>query len=87
MALVSTRRLAPANDAATVPAADPEIITVEELAVLLRMNKKSLYDLCANGQIPGVTKVGTAWRVHRPTVVAWLSGQIGAPKPRKRGAR
>jgi excisionase family DNA binding protein len=60
---------------------EPEVLTVPELAALLRMNAKSAYDLVARGKIPGATKVGRLWRVHRPTVVSWLAGQISAPRP------
>ncbi len=66
----------------THPPSMPEVLTVAELALLLRMNEKSTYDLVAKGKIPGATKVGRIWRVHRPTVVAWLAGQISAPRPK-----
>lgn len=71
---------AAANELPAAP--EPEVLTVPELAVLLRMNEKSTYDLVARGKIPGATKVGRLWRVHRPTVVAWLAGQISAPRPK-----
>jgi excisionase family DNA binding protein len=75
---------APITAATNEPLAtsEPEVLTVPELAVLLRMNEKSTYDLVARGKIPGATKVGRLWRVHRPTVVAWLAGQISAPRPK-----
>lgn len=74
-----------ANDAAPLePASEPEVLTVAELAMLLRMNVKSLYEILARGEIPGTRKVGGAWRAHRPTVVAWLSGQVVAPKGKRR---
>jgi len=78
----------PANDApaAAPPPVEPEVLTVPELAGLLRMNTKVIYDLVAQGRVPGATKVGRAWRVHRPTVVAWLAGQA-APQPPKKGGR
>ena len=87
---VSTRLPTPANDAAPAPSPDLEVMIVEELATLLRVSVKHAYDLCGAGQVPGATKVGAApgspsgvWRIHRPTVVAWLSGQIGVSRPRK----
>ena len=81
-------RAAPASEATSVsrPAA-PEVLTVPELAELLRCNKKSLYAaLKANpNAIPGVRQIGSKWRAHRATVVAWLAsgGQVGASRPRK----
>lgn len=75
-----------ANDAAPAASADePLLLTVPELAALLRMNVKSVYEIVARGQIPGCRRVGRCWRAHRPTVVAWLAGQGSAPQ--KRGAR
>lgn len=62
----------------------PEVITVAELATLLRMNEKSVYDLIARGKVPGARKVGGAWRVHRPTVIDWIAGRATA---KKAGAR
>jgi excisionase family DNA binding protein len=75
-----------ANDV-TTPVPEPEVLMVEELAALLRIEVKSTYDLLARGEIPGAVKVGRLWRIHRATVVAWLSGQISDPRPRKRGSR
>jgi excisionase family DNA binding protein len=69
------------TDHAAAPG-EPEVLTVPELAVLLRVNEKSMYELVARGRIPGATHVGRLWRVHRPTVVAWLAGQISAPRPK-----
>lgn len=81
---------APANDA-QLPLdapAEPDVLTIEELASMLRVRRKSLYEMVARGAIPGVQKIGRVWRAHRPTVVAWLAGQISAsPEPRKRGRR
>lgn len=81
---------AAANDAtpAAAPSAPPEVLTIAELAELLRMNPKSLHEIVARGDVPGCRKVGSAWRVHRPTVVAWLAeGQFSAPPKRKAGRR
>ena len=73
-----------ANDAApAVPPAPPEVLLVDELATLLRMHPKTVYVALGKGHIPGATKVEGAWRIHRPTVIAWLSGQP-QPEPRRR---
>jgi excisionase family DNA binding protein len=81
--------IAAANDtpATAAPGHELEVITVPELAVLLRMNTHSVYELVAQGKVPGATKVGRSWRVHRPTVVGWLAGQISAPRSLKKGGR
>lgn len=43
----------------------PEVLTVEELAALLRVNRKTLYEAIQNGAIPGVFRVGRSIRISR----------------------
>ena len=59
------------------------IMTVDELAALLRMDRKSVYAAIQRGEIPGVRRIGRALRIDRATVVAWLATGQGAP-PRSR---
>jgi excisionase family DNA binding protein len=59
------------------------VITVGELATLLRIDRKSVYNLVRTGEIPGVRRIGRAIRIHRPTVLNWLAqGQGRAPRSR-----
>jgi predicted DNA-binding transcriptional regulator AlpA len=69
--------------------APPEVLTVPELATLLRLKTKSVYALLSRDPhaVPGCRKVGGAWRAHRATVLAWLAGQISDARERKRGVR
>jgi excisionase family DNA binding protein len=57
----------------------PEILTATEVAELLRVNRKTLYEAVQRDQIPGVVRVGRILRFHREAVLAWIrtSGQIG----------
>jgi len=50
----------------------PEVLTVDELAALLRLNRKTLYDAIRRGEIPGVRWVAGRYRIHRDTVLGWL---------------
>lgn len=59
----------------------PTVITVDEAAALLRVDRKSVYTAIRRGKLPGVRRVGRAIRIHRPTLVAWL----GADGPRPTG--
>jgi excisionase family DNA binding protein len=52
-----------------------EVMTVAELAALLRVNRKTLYEALARREIPGVRRIGRTFRISRSTVVAWLHGQ------------
>ena len=67
----------------------PAVLTVPELAALLRLKPKSVYALLSRepDAIPGVRKVGGAWRAHRATVLAWLAGQNSDARQRQRGVR
>jgi excisionase family DNA binding protein len=51
---------------------DSPILTIDELAALLRLNRKTVYELARNGEIP-VRRVGRSLRAHRETVLTWLS--------------
>lgn len=51
---------------------DAPVMTVDELAALLRVNRKSIYDAIARGEIPGVRRIGRTFRASREAVLAWL---------------
>lgn len=68
-------------------AADPPVLlTVAEVAGLLRIRPNSLYLLIAEGtQPPGLRRVGKrAIRWHRATLVQWLDGRERVPREPKR---
>lgn len=78
--------VAPANDEAPAGPAPalPEVLTVVQLAQLLRLSKKTVYEMVQRGDIPGVRLCGRVIRAHRDTVIAWLAdGQGSAPRRRK----
>ncbi len=63
----------------------PEVLTVEELATLLRVERKTAYAAIARGEIPGVRRLGTAIRISRPAVLSWLAqGQGRVSRSRSR---
>lgn len=47
------------------------IMTIDDLAVYLKLSKSTLYKLCQRGDIPG-QKIGRHWRFHRSVVDRWL---------------
>jgi len=47
------------------------ILTIREVADLLKINEKTVYKLAAAAKIPGM-KVGGSWRFDRATLSAWL---------------
>lgn len=59
------------------------VLTVDELAALLRCNRKTVYAAINRGEIPGVRRLGGAIRIHRDTVLTWLGhGQVRASRSR-----
>ncbi|MBK7583782.1 MAG: helix-turn-helix domain-containing protein [Myxococcales bacterium] len=67
------------------PVALAPVLTVEELAGLLRVERKTAYSAINAGEIPGVRRIRGAIRVHRDTVLAWLAeGQARVPRPRRK---
>jgi excisionase family DNA binding protein len=49
-----------------------EYLTIEEVCVLLKLGKRTVYELARTGRLPGAAKVGGQWRVNRETLTAWL---------------
>lgn len=63
----------------------PTFLTVDELAVLLRVNRNTVYEAIKRNQVPGVTKWGRCVRICRATVVEWMRGKgLGAQNRRSR---
>src|SRR6185295_16703729 len=47
------------------------ILTIREVADLLKINEKTVYKLAADARIPGF-KVGGSWRFDRATIAKWI---------------
>ena len=52
-----------------------DILTVEEVAELLRIPCSSVYKLAQQRKIPA-QKVGRHWRFHRRTLENWIAGEL-----------
>ena len=53
---------------------EPDVLTIDELAALLRVGLKTAYTLAQNGEVPGF-KVGGQWRFRRRDIEAWIDDQ------------
>jgi len=53
------------------------ILTIREVADLLKINDKTVYKLAAASKIPGM-KVGGSWRFDRETITAWMQRKSAA---------
>ena len=65
-------------------AAEPAVLTVDELALLLRVDRKTAYAAVTRGEVPGVRRLGRTIRVHRESVITWLRDGHGAPARARR---
>jgi len=52
-----------------------EILTIREVAELLKINEKTAYRLAAEGKIPGF-KVGGSWRFERQEIARWIKRKV-----------
>jgi excisionase family DNA binding protein len=52
-----------------------DILTIDEVANLLKIPRSSIYKLAQEGKIPA-HKVGRHWRFHRGTLVRWIAGEM-----------
>jgi excisionase family DNA binding protein len=50
-----------------------DVLTIDELAVYLKIPKSTLYKLVREGSVP-CQKVGKHWRFHRDAIDDWLKG-------------
>ncbi len=50
------------------------LLTVDEVAELLRTSKRAIYTMNARGQIKGARKIGRRLLFLRDTLMAWISG-------------
>lgn len=58
--------------------AEPDrVLTVDEAAPLLRVNRKTLYAAIGAGQIPGVLRVGKTIRLSRAALLRWMGVSAG----------
>ena len=65
----------------------PEVLTADQVAQLLHVNRKTVYAAFKAGEIPGGRRIRGAIRFHRDAVLQWLfEGQVCAARS-PRGAR
>lgn len=66
----------------------PDVLTVQEVAALLRVNRKTVYRAIERRELPGARRIGSTIRVSRDAVLRWLAeGQAGVSLAKKGNAR
>ena len=59
-----------------------QVLTLQELAVYIKIAESSVYKLVREGKIPG-QKVGKTWRFYKPAIDHWLAGDTITSKSKK----
>ncbi len=54
-----------------------EILTIEEVAALLRVSERTVYEWANKGEIP-CGKLGTSWRFKRSEIEKWVDSRLGS---------
>jgi len=57
-----------------------QALTVKEVALLLRVDEKTVYRLIRKGELPGF-KVAGAWRFQKSDMDVWIQRQKTAVRP------
>jgi excisionase family DNA binding protein len=65
---------------------DDEILTIRDVAALLKVGEKTIYTMAQVGDLPGF-KVRGQWRFRRFDIDAWIAAQVehGQERPVDRG--
>lgn len=58
----------PANDNR-----DPDVLDADQVAAMLGLNRKTVYEAAARGEIP-CRRLGRRILFYRPSLVSWLEG-------------
>jgi len=63
-----------------------DILTIDEVAALLKIPRSSVYKLAQQGKIPA-KKVGKHWRFHRGMIMNWVTGEFLNPDKEATGEK
>lgn len=50
----------------------PEFMTIAEVASLLKLGERTVYQLARDGRIGGAAKVGNQWRFEKGALLEWM---------------
>lgn len=58
------------------------VLTINEVAQILRMHPTTIYRLVKRGELPGF-KIGGAWRISKASLDSFLSVDVPPVRPRR----
>jgi excisionase family DNA binding protein len=56
----------------------PELLTIGEVAGVLRTTRKAVYAMAERAQLPGLTRIGRRLLVRRDDLLSWLDERRAA---------
>lgn len=56
------------------------LLTVDEAASFLRVNRKTLYEAIQHNEVPGVVRLGRVIRIGRSALFAWVRSGTGSAR-------
>lgn len=60
----------------------PKVMRAEEVARLLRCDRKTIYEAVGRGELPHV-RLGRTLRFYRDSLLAWLAGDVNLLGPKR----
>jgi len=67
------------SDNERIPSPD-EVLTIRDLAALLKLAEKTVYSMANGGELPAF-KIRGQWRVRREDIVVWLQQKAEKRSP------
>jgi excisionase family DNA binding protein len=61
----------------------PTVMTLEEVARYLRINKSTVYRMARDGTLPA-WKLGNVWRFKKEAIESWIAGNQRAQRQKLR---
>ena len=71
------------NNVPDVAPHEPDVLTADEVAALLRVDRKSIYAAVARDEVPGVLRLGRLIRFSREVVLRWVREGQAASRTRR----
>jgi excisionase family DNA binding protein len=68
------------SDASRRAPALPTLLTIDDVARVLRTSRGAVYAMAARGQLPGLTRIGRRVLIRADALLDWLD-QKRAPSP------
>ena len=61
----------------------PTYLKINEVAEMLRLGERAVYEMLRSGRIPGAAKAGGKWRVDKDRLIDWMNagGELADTRP------